>query len=41
MKNSPEYLALKRQLLDRIRDTSGMATDLDQLARLNRLETSE
>jgi len=40
MKHSPEFLALKRQLLDRIRETSGMATDLEQLARLNRQETS-
>jgi len=40
MKHSPEFLALKRRLLDRIRETSGMATDLEQLARLNRQETS-
>ena len=36
MKLSPEFLRLKRQLLDRIRETSGMKTDLEQLARLNR-----
>ena len=39
MKHSPGFIGLKRQLLDRIRETSGMATDLDQLARLNRQET--
>jgi NitT/TauT family transport system ATP-binding protein len=36
MKLSPEFTRLKRQLLDRIRETSGMKTDLEQLARLNR-----
>ena len=36
MKLSPEFLQLKRQLLDRIRDTSGMKTDLDLLDKLNR-----
>jgi NitT/TauT family transport system ATP-binding protein len=35
MKLAPEFLQLKRQLLDRIRETSGMKTDLDQLQRLN------
>lgn len=35
MKLSPEFMRLKRQLLDRIRETSGMKTDLDQLQRLN------
>ena len=34
MKLSPEFMQLKRQLLDRIRETSGMKTDLDQLQRL-------
>ncbi|WP_394791010.1 ABC transporter ATP-binding protein [Rhodoferax sp.] len=34
MKLAPEFLRLKRQLLDRIRETSGMKTDLDQLQRL-------
>jgi NitT/TauT family transport system ATP-binding protein len=37
MKLSPEFLRLKRQLLDRIRKTSGMKTDLEQLQRLNRV----
>ncbi len=36
MKLSPEFTRLKRQLLDRIRETSGIKTDLEQLARLNR-----
>ena len=36
MKLSPDFLQLKRQLLDRIRDTSGMKTDLDLLDKLNR-----
>ena len=35
MKQAPEFLQLKRQLLDRIRETSGMKTDLEQLQRLN------
>ena len=34
MKSSPEFTALKRQILKRIRETSGMQTDLDQLAKL-------
>ncbi|NBD22038.1 ATP-binding cassette domain-containing protein [Aquabacterium fontiphilum] len=36
MKLSPEFLQLKRHLLDRIRDTSGMKTDLDLLEQLSR-----
>jgi len=36
MKLSPAFLQLKRQLLDRIRDTSGMKTDLDLLDQLSR-----
>jgi NitT/TauT family transport system ATP-binding protein len=36
MKLSTEFLKLKRQLLDRIRDTSGMKTDLDLLTQLSR-----
>jgi NitT/TauT family transport system ATP-binding protein len=36
MKLSPEFLALKREMLERIRDTSGMKTDLDLLAKLSR-----
>lgn len=35
MKLAPEFLALKREILDRIRETSGMKTDLEQLARLS------
>ncbi|ABM35365.1 ABC transporter ATP-binding protein [Polaromonas naphthalenivorans] len=37
MKLAPEFLRLKRQLLDRIRETSGMKTDLDQLQRLTQV----
>ncbi len=36
MKLSPEFLQLKRQLLDRIRDTSGMKTDFELLTQLSR-----
>ena len=35
MKLSPEFIQLKRQILGRIRDTSGMKTDLELLDRLN------
>jgi len=35
MKLSPEFLALKREILVRIRETSGMKTDLEQLERLS------
>lgn len=35
MKLAPEFLALKKLILDRIRDTSGMRTDLDLLAKLS------
>ena len=35
MKLAPEFTRLKRQLLDRIRETSGMKTDLEQLQRLS------
>jgi NitT/TauT family transport system ATP-binding protein len=35
MKHAPEFLAMKKQILARIRDTSGMATDGDLLERLN------
>lgn len=34
MKLSPEFTNLKREILGRIRETSGMQTDLDQLAKL-------
>ena len=36
MKLTPEFLALKREILARIRETSGMATDHDLLAQLSR-----
>ncbi|PKO31258.1 MAG: sulfonate ABC transporter ATP-binding protein [Betaproteobacteria bacterium HGW-Betaproteobacteria-7] len=35
MKLSPEFLSLKREILDRIRETSGMKTDFEQLERLS------
>ena len=35
MKHAPEFLALKRQIVGRIRETSGMKTDLDLLDKLN------
>ena len=35
MKHAPEFLALKREILDRIRETSGMKTDLELLEQLN------
>ena len=34
LKHSPEFSALKRRILDRIRETSGMKTDLEQLKKL-------
>jgi NitT/TauT family transport system ATP-binding protein len=34
MKHSPEFLALRAQILDRIRNTSGLRTDLELLQRL-------
>ncbi|MEH6689467.1 MAG: ABC transporter ATP-binding protein [Halopseudomonas sabulinigri] len=34
MKLEPDFIELKRQILVRIRETSGVQTDLDQLARL-------
>jgi NitT/TauT family transport system ATP-binding protein len=37
MKLSPEFIALKREILARIRDTSGMKTDLDMLEQLTRV----
>lgn len=37
MKLAPEFTRLKRQLLDRIRETSGMKTDLDELERLTKV----
>jgi NitT/TauT family transport system ATP-binding protein len=35
LKNAPEFLKLKRDILERIRETSGMKTDLEQLQRLS------
>ncbi len=35
MRLSPEFLQLKRQVLERIRETSGMKTDLDLLEKLS------
>ncbi|MEC5400317.1 ABC transporter ATP-binding protein [Uliginosibacterium sp. H1] len=35
MKLAPEFLALKREILERIRETSGMKTDLELLKKLN------
>ena len=35
LKHSPGFLALKREILERIRETSGMKTDLEQLQRLS------
>ena len=36
MKLSPEFLALKREIIGRIRETSGMKTDLELLEKLSR-----
>jgi NitT/TauT family transport system ATP-binding protein len=36
MKLSPEFLTLKREILARIRETSGMSTDLELLEQLTR-----
>ncbi|MFR0690807.1 ABC transporter ATP-binding protein [Enterobacterales bacterium AE_CKDN230030158-1A_HGKHYDSX7] len=36
MKVSPEFIALKKQILARIRETSGMSTDLELLEQLTR-----
>lgn len=36
LKLAPEFTAIKRQILQRIRETSGMKTDLDQLQKLTR-----
>jgi NitT/TauT family transport system ATP-binding protein len=35
LKNTPEFMRLKREILNRIRETSGMKTDLEQLQRLS------
>ncbi len=34
LKHAPEFVRLKRDILDRIRETSGMKTDLEQLQRM-------
>jgi NitT/TauT family transport system ATP-binding protein len=39
LKLSPEFIGLKRRILDRIRATSGMKTDLEQLEKLTRSTT--
>ena len=36
LKLSPEFTALKRSILERIRETSDIRTDLDQLEKLTR-----
>jgi|AntAceMinimDraft_12_1070368.scaffolds.fasta_scaffold03897_5 NitT/TauT family transport system ATP-binding protein len=41
LKNEPEFLQLKREIVNRIRDTSGMKTDLEQLARLSGLQAED
>ena len=41
LKLAPEFIALKRQILERIRATSGIKTDLDQLQKLTRSNASE
>jgi NitT/TauT family transport system ATP-binding protein len=37
MKLSPEFIRLKAEILGRIRETSGIKTDLEQLERLTRI----
>jgi NitT/TauT family transport system ATP-binding protein len=34
MKLSPEFIRLKREIVERIRETSGMKTDLELLEKL-------
>ena len=36
MKHSREFLDLKKEILQRIRETSGMKTDIDLLEQLSR-----
>jgi NitT/TauT family transport system ATP-binding protein len=36
MKHTPEFLRLRAQILERIRDTSGIRTDLELLQKLSR-----
>jgi NitT/TauT family transport system ATP-binding protein len=41
MKLAPEFLALKRRVLDRIRATAGMQTDLELLEQLSHAQTTD
>ncbi len=41
LKHAPEFLQLKREILDRIRETSGMKTDLEQLQRLSGVQAAD
>jgi NitT/TauT family transport system ATP-binding protein len=41
LKLAPEFLQLKRQILQRIRETSGVRTDLEQLEKLTRTASAE
>jgi NitT/TauT family transport system ATP-binding protein len=41
MKHSPEFLELRSQILERIRETSGLRTDLELLQKLSRRARSE
>jgi NitT/TauT family transport system ATP-binding protein len=40
MKHSPEFLKMKLEIIDRIRETSGIKTDLEQLERLSAMADS-
>ena len=41
LKLAPEFTGLKREILNRIRDTAGMKTDLDQLQKLSGLSSTQ
>jgi NitT/TauT family transport system ATP-binding protein len=41
LKLAPEFMTLKRHVLGRIRETSGMRTDLDQLEKLTRAASAQ
>ena len=41
LKHAPEFVRLKRDILERIRETSGMKTDLEQLQRLSGVSVQE
>ena len=41
LRHAPEFLRLKREILERIRETSGMKTDLEQLQRLSGMATAD